>query len=413
MRIAVIISILMPWHYSIYAQETFQMEKYLTTALTDQSLELYQSQLNFLEDNNYNAPWINRLELRVGSDDANISLDQYRVRVSPTNPAEIKANKRYHEQHVKSLNTEHKIALSEALINRYRLIIDLASLLQKQDLLQERIDFQEQFIQSISNSGSQNLNLKNIISLQSDQSKHLLKQEEIETLITYDLYYIKLDYGDISLENTFTNELISVEQIKGYISMTLEQTGLQNLVALDVTNKLELNKQELKIDQAESRSNIGYIQSSIDTDRENKISESIGFQVGLRIPIVNPDKPSLNRKKVELIEDKVKTEAKLSLIDQNQELNDVILQRLLNRHQILLDRIALAETITISNTSQIDWSQIAALKNYKLQLSEEKTETEKLIREAYISFLDTRGLLVGNPIINYLSKNFNPIESAY
>lgn len=413
MKILFILLALLSWCTSIYAQDSFDMERYLATALGDQSLERYQSQLSFLENNNYNTPWINRLELRVGSEDANASLNQYRLRVSPSNPSEIKANKKYHEQQIKTLNTEHKIALNEALVNRYKLLIDLIHLLKKQKLLQERIDFHNTLTQSIHKGGNQNLNLKDLISLQSDQSKYLLKHEEIETLITYDLYYINLDYGDANLSETFTQDLISIDQIKGYIKMASEQTESQSLVAEEIENKLELNRQELKIEKAESRSNIGYIQSNIDTDRGNELNEHIGFQVGLRIPIVNPDKPNLNRKKVDLIEEEEESKSKLSLINETQKLKGLLLQRLLDRYQIVTDRIELAETITISNTNQVDWNQIADLKNYKLELYNEKIDTEKLIQDAYIDFLDTRGLLIGTPLLNYLSKNFTPIETLY
>lgn len=412
MRIALIISIV-ACYSSIHAQDTFRMESYLATALTDQSLERYHSQLNFLEGNNYNSPWLNRVELRVGSEDANASLNEYRVRLSPTNPAEIKANKVYHAKQVNVINTQRKIAISDALTNRYRLIIDLAYLLGAQQLLQERISFQNQLNESIGKGGDKNFNLKDIISIQADQSKHLLKQEEIETSIAQTLYFIELDYKGTSSEYEPLSDLIGIEQIKGYIDRILEQSEMPSLKAQALKSVLELDRQELKIDAAESRSNIGYIQSNIDTERGNELNERIGFQVGVRIPIVNPDKPSLNRKKVKLLEEEAKTESRLSLLDEKQKLNDMLLQRLLDRYQIMLERIEISEAIPVSSINQVEWSQIIALKNYQLQLLEDKVETEKLIREAYIDFLNGRGMLVGTPIINYLSKSFNIVEPTY
>ena len=410
MRIAAILSFVASTCFSVYAQDVFQMERYLATALADQTLERYQAQLNFLGENDYDVAWVNRLELRIGSEDANASLNQYRIRLSPTNPAEIKANKRYYEQHLNVLNTQKKIAVSEALMNRYGLIIDLAYLLDKQHLLKERIKFQNMFIQNMSSKSDQSLNLKDLVTVQTDQSKNMLRLEEIETLIAQTLHYIQLDYSDLPLPNQPLKNLVSIAQIKNYVELAAGQSNMNSLEAEMIKSELELTRLDLNIEKAEARSNIGYIQSNIDTDKGNSWSDHIGIQLGVRVPIVNPDKPALNRQKVKLLEDEAKTASKLTQLEQEQKLNDMLLQRLLNRHQLILERIALIETIPVSGSSQVDWNQILSLKNYQLQLLEEKAETEKQIREAYINSLNTRGLLVGTPIINYLSETFSPIE---
>lgn len=397
-------------HHSICAQDSFQMESYLATALTDQSLERYQSQLNFLDNNNYNAPWLSRVELRVGSENATIKPNQYRVRLSPTTPSEIIANKRYYEQHINVINTQHKIAVVDALMNRYRLIIKLANLLDRKKLLQERIDFQKQFIENIGMERDQSLELKDIISIQADQSKYLLKQEEIETLIAHTLHFIQFDYGDASNDYDSIINLITIDEIKRHINGISVQKEMYNLEAEAIKNELELSRRDLKIEKAESRSNMGYIQGNYDSQKGNELNEHIGFQVGLRIPIVNSKKPSLNRQKIQLIEEERKTESRLSLLNQNQKLNDLLFMRLLSRYQLILDRIKIAEGIPKSNPNHLDWSQILDLKNYQLQLFEEKVETEKTIREAYIGSLNDRGVLIGTPVINYLSKNFSVIK---
>jgi len=409
MRIISIFIFAASFFCAVNAQEAFEMERYLASAFTDQTLENSQSQLNFLGENNYNAPWLNRLELRVGSEDANASLNQYRIRLSPTNPAEIKANKKYYKQHLNVLDAQQKVAFNEALMNRYGLILDLAYLANRQLILKERIKIQNLFIQNMAGGSDQNLSLKDLVDVQTDQSKNLLRLEEIESLIAQTLHFIQLDYGTFSLESQPIKELISISQIKNYISLSAENGELRSLEAESIKNELELNRLELNIDKAEARSNIGYIQSNIDTERGKTWNEHIGIQIGVRIPIVNPDKPSLNRQRVELLEEEAKTESKLLQLEQDQKLNAMVLERLLNRYQLVLDRITVAEALPLTGASQVDWGQVLALKNYQFQLLEEKAETEKQIREAYLDYLEKRGILVGTPIINYLSTHFSPI----
>ena len=114
----------------------------MKTAYEDQDLELYHSQLDFLGSNKYNSPWLNRVEFRIGTEDANLSMDEYRLRLSPTNPSEIKANKIYHRKQISSINAEYSVALNKALKNRYQMLLDhyylshlLLLLENKQDLL--------------------------------------------------------------------------------------------------------------------------------------------------------------------------------------------------------------------------------------------------------------------------------------
>ncbi len=404
-----LLSIILGGCTQLYAQSPFNMEVYLSSALKDQSLERYQSQLDFLDENNYNAPWISRLEFRVGNEDVDASVNEYRLRLSPTTPAEIKANKRYYEHQVNMLNSQQQFAINNALFTRYMLIIELNYLLERKQLLQEQIQFQNLFINRLSSRGSENLNLKDLVSVQNEQSKTLFKLEEIETSIAEVLFYIGLDYKSASTDFAPIKEIIEIPQIKSYLEIANSQTEKQNLQTELIKSELELSRLEWNVDKAKSRSNIGYIQSNLDTDKGDVIGDKVSFQVGVRIPIVNPSKPSLNRKAVELLEDEAKAESKITQLQQEQELNTMLFLRLLNKYQVVLDRITLAESLVTSPLSQMEWSQIVALKSYQLQLLEEKLQTEKQIREEYIDYVNSTSGLLGSPILNYLSSSLNPV----
>ena len=67
--------------------------------------------------------------------------------------------------------------------------------------------------------------------------------------------------------------------------------------------KNELAAQRFNIEKSESLNNIGYFQAEYDTERGDEPYDHFGYQIGIRIPIVNPDKPQLNRRKLALMDD--------------------------------------------------------------------------------------------------------------
>ena len=355
MKFTPLILIGMFWSLLSHGQDQFSMEKYLAGALTDYSLEKYKSQLEFLGENNYNAPWLNRVEVRIGSDDANASLNEYRLRFSPTNPAEIKANKGYHQLHQKHLAARQDVALSEALKLRYYRIVSLFEIDNKKTRLDSLMSFQDKLINGLSrNSGIQT---KDVIALQSQQTDLIIKQNTFEQELEQVKFNIQWDLNSNYPIASISN-LISVDQIRNYISLNKDQQS-NNALLTEAETDVDLLRQKLELERAESRSNIGYIQSNIDTERGDETSEHIGFQVGVRLPIVNPDKPKLTREKVELLEEEQELQDQVFLVKQMTAFNDMMIEQALDKYQIILDRISLASNLS-SPTSfqQFDWKAL-------------------------------------------------------
>mgnify|MGYP007029169198 CR=1 FL=1 len=56
-----------------------------------------------------------------------------------------------------------------------------------------------------------------------------------------------------------------------------------------------------------------------------------------------------------------------------------------------------------------DITELKEIQIELLNLLEEKIETEKQIREAYVGFVNANSSLVGTPILNFLSSSFNAV----
>ncbi|MFY0627337.1 MAG: hypothetical protein JXR07_13635 [Reichenbachiella sp.] len=410
MKNIVFLSILISFSFPALSQGDVTIEEYLGTARKDQSLELFQAQLSFLESNKYNSPWLNRVEFRIGSEDANVSMNEYRLRLSPSNPYEIKANKLYYNKHVKSIGTQYKVALNLALKNRYQMLIDYSFLLRSIALNEQNLVMVNEIMRNIGLLGIENIDLSLIIGVQSDQTELMLKSEELKSQLAETEYYILLDLPNKSLEGFSSSELTSVDRIKLYLDSKEAEVEWTSLYVLDAEEDFQLKEQMLKIDKAESRSNIGYIQGNFDTERGNEVNEHIGFQIGVRLPIVNPDKPNLNRKRVELIEDQKDLDATKNFVVQKKDLTVIQLNHLIGQYQLLQNRTELSKTISIQGGGNVDLNDVAKMKKYQFSLERERIILERDIRELYIEYLDIKGLLVRDPLINYLSEDFRSIE---
>ena len=97
------------------AKSQFSMNEFLSDARND--VRLYENKIksDFLEQKPYRSPIIHRVEFRARTNDFNITQDDFRLRFNPTNPAEIRANKKYYSLEKNTLFIDYQYALNKAI----------------------------------------------------------------------------------------------------------------------------------------------------------------------------------------------------------------------------------------------------------------------------------------------------------
>jgi len=410
-RDIILLFILIALHISALAQEGFTMEGYLKTAYMDQSLERYHAQIDFLDNNNFNTPWLNRVEVRIGSEDANISLNEYRLRLSAANPAEVRANKIYHQKQLNSLNSDYEIAINDALKNRYQLLIEHYYYSGLHQIYEQNSNLFSELIRNINPLGNQNFDAEDIIDIESDVSDLLIKKEEIELEISEIGYLMSLDLPSANHITWDSLAVVDAQTIKEYIESESDgENNEYNIYIKESEDDLVLNEQLLKINKAEARSNIGYLQGNFDTERGDNIEEHLGFQVGVRIPIVNPDKADINRDRFELIEDQKEVDETKSLIQRRTDVLLIRLHHLFDQYDLVTERISRSNQIIVNGSSKgPDIFNIIKKAKYQMDLHEKQFDIQKDIYEAFIDYLDIRGELVKKPVVNYLSVDLTTL----
>ncbi len=398
--------------FSLLAQDAaFNMEYYLSTAYYDQSLEKYHAQLDFLNNNSYNAPWLSRVELRIGSEDANTSLNDYRLRITPTTPSIIRANKVYHKKQLSSISTTYQIGLNEALNNRYEILIEhyyYSSLLQ---ILQKQEAHYNELLKNIAVNNLQSMDWEDIVDIESDMSEMKIEAEEIKMELAELNFLVSLDLPAESSIYWDSIPIIDIEEVRAYIARENLLQSEQNLYVKEAEDKLMLEEQMLKIKKSESNKNIGYIQGNFDTDKGDDLEDHLGIQVGVRLPIVNPDKPDLNRDKFDLLKEQQDIKETTELVKQRSDVLQIKLQHLFNEQELIRERIERANKIFITSSpnSKLDVWQLAKKQNYQSKLLIKELKVKREIYDLFISYLKINSYLVSKPLKNYLSPNFAPI----
>jgi len=394
----------------IESDAQFDMEGFLSTARSDISLVPTQSKLDFLKENNFNAPWISRVEFRTRSNDANISQDDFRLRITPANPGELKANKRYYDKQIDLLNLEHQEEFNNALKQRYLIMIAHIFEFEKLTYLEKQIEINRKLIEMMNQTGmASSLDLGDLIDAEANELDLNLSIEDSEFEMIEIEYLIKQVYEFTGNIDWNSKELIEVQDILNLFAEFKEHPTGQHIYLTKIDQKNLLAAERYKIEKSESLRNIGYFQAEYDVDRGNEPSEHFGYQIGIRIPIVNPDKPDLNRRKLDLMDDEAVLEEKKDDHKRKMELSVLRMEHYSNQYNEIKEKITLMSKqnyLGLQNPDKVmKISDLIKMNEFYMDLLTRKNAIQKKIYETYLEYLDLNGKISEPPLRNYLSKN--------
>lgn len=395
------------WVLSGTCQNGSFVAEYLKTAGGDQGLERFQAEMNFLEIKGIKSSWIRDVELRFTSKGMNASLEDYKLRVSPSNPWEVKANRAYNQQQMENTQTRYRIAYSSALKSRYRLLIDHYFLNQMIGIAEEEIAFRKKFTEQVLKLQKEEIDLGDFISLESGLSLKEIEAAELQMELGEVTSLISLDFeGEVEWEGF---DFISPESIASYLA-NLDSVAEMNLYKLEANQKLLLEEEMYRVNKAEAFSNIGFLQANYERDQGNTVREHLGFQIGITLPIANRDKADLARDEFDLINERNKKELTGQVVDQQSKMLKSKLDASLAMYFLIQEKLTRAKSLKPSVNSAVDLSLIIKHTAYTSGLHEKQVEVFWDIVEDFIDFLDLQGQLVQQPVKNYLSESLPYLE---
>jgi len=384
----------------------------LATSRSDLALKPVEAKMSFLKSNDFKGPWINRLEFRAGSDNLDFNLEEYRLRITPGNPAELKANNRYYDKQTALLNIEYQETLADAIKDRYRLMIDHYFEYTKKETLEKQIGINRQLIDMMTKStGEYALDLGDLIDAQSDDLDMTIKIEDSKIYIDELEYTMKEWFPFNGSINWDEQKLVDVDGILKLFAEMREQEIGQHIELAKLEQKNALAAERYSIEKSEAMRNIGYLQGSYVTDRGDIASEHFGYQIGVRIPIVNPDKPALNRRKLDLMDDEAQLKDEQDIYRKQMGLTALRMDHYAVQYHAIASKL---ESLSKQNLlslqkpdDNIKISDLLKMNEYYLDLLDKKRSTGKNIFQNYLEYLDLSGKLSEMPLKNYLSKNLS------
>ncbi len=383
---------------SVYCQSS--LTRILSAPVNDEDYLIALKQQQYIENHKFNSPWLRELEVRMRSDDKQLNIDEYRMRLGLINPAEVLANRKYNSLIAEYNQAEKASIINDVLKLRYELLIEYHYLLSKEKLTNQLIQRREKQ-QKI--RIDLNPNLDKIVDLEQGILKGRLALVELEN--KQDLISKQIrQFSSLMPESEAFDQLISPEQIILRLDTSIDESQLLAEKQLDLAVKEQL----LKIDKAEAYSNIGYIQGDYDISQGDVFSDHLGFQMGVSLPIFNTDRPKLQRDELKLVDDQVK--------------NELLLDKTKNRIYSLKDKISSAyEQYKIVMESEIKlnkWKEMSEglsadqgtfneLAGFEDFVNNSKLELHVEMLNLYITFMHEKSELNGSSPTNQI---IDPIE---
>ncbi len=392
----------------------FSVDQFLAGAKSDISMVNYRWKSDFLSSNPYRTPWIQRTELRTRTNDFNFSPDEYRFRLGPTNPFEIAANKKYYQVEFDYMLSEYQAGLNRALEERYQLIIDLLEMYGLKDLRTNQLSILEKEINYyVTIAGNPEFSVDDYIDALEDQIEVKMKlsaiQHDIDIIIKKIRHKHTFD-GDVD-PGVF--DIISVKAIKNRLQTIhdVENERKNDLLVDNLHQELKVEEQRIQVEKAENRRNIGFIQAEFDRDRGNEFDEHLGFQLGVRLPLTNPDRPDLNRRRLQLIDDQADVQERESEITVQRDLIKLEMAFLLDQYDNFTEEEPRSKILEMSkDIYDHDPADVIKLNKTVLRIDRMMQEVKWQIYRTYIDYLFYTGQLIEPPLKNYLSSNVREIE---
>jgi hypothetical protein len=399
---------------ALQCEAQFSVNEFLGSAVNEEKVKSLQDQVSFLSNKPYRLSPLQRLEFRSQTPELNVDLNQYAIRVTPANPWELKSNNRYFSALSSSLASENEIVLKDALIERYYCVIEHAYLQQIRSLVIEHGTLLNAQIHVLEKqSGSSFFDADDYLDLQVDL---LDKQVEIEEV---DLELMKVvteaeKLAGLPVKDSLAwafQQLIPIETAKRIVD-SLTASSIGNLVQRYQQQKIDLAKSEYQLEK--SNINLGYLQTEFDNRRYDQNRTPINFSFGFTIPLTNPNKADMAKRKLDIIEAQHDLDQEKKTGQFEDELMQQKIARMIYRCHNLQTKIAELDNSALASTlSTIKGGDPRVVLRFQENKVKLKVMLAKLQREllfAYVDYLAFSDYLQQKPLKNFLSPSLEQLR---
>ena len=389
------------------------MAEFLQSANTDHEMASFGEQIRYLDTKPYRLSPLQKVEFRTESNQLDPSRQDYGLRFNPANPWEIKKNNNYYEQYKSVLYLRKDLALKDALMVRYHYIIQWLYYDAMKSVKEENKQLTTAQISILEKQRhSDFFNAEDFVELKLDQMEQTVELEEVTFERDNQLSKMAGVYPAMAqkqLDWRYEN-IISVDRIEGIVD-SLSKLQSTPTTLLFRENQIELANREYLLEK--SNINIGFLQTQYQQYRIEQGRNPWSISLGVTIPIANPNKGDMTKRKLDVIEaqhERDETEAEL-MTDKTGSREQ--LKNLIARYRDIREKISALNESTLSSTlSAMKEDNPAVSLRFAANVLKLKTLEIKIkqnILITYIEFLGYTDMIQRQPLINYLNEDLEQI----
>jgi hypothetical protein len=391
----------------LFASGQVTVAEFIRSATEDPEVKTFNEQSLFLQEKTYRLPFLQRLELRTQNRELLANQQEYAIRITPSNPWEVRNNNRYFREYRNSLVMEREFILKTALQERYSKVIELL-------YLAELRDQKTKFIKSVSDQitilekqmGSSFFDADEYVDLQVKKLDEESDFEEINFLETDEKFSVARTYQP-AFNKTIdwtVSQAITPEQIKKVVD-SLDARAVQSRLIAHQKQKIKLAEHEYALEKANI--NVGFLQAEFDNRRVAQDRTPFNVSGGITIPIFNPNKGDMTKRKLEAIDarfdlEEAQSEDKVDKMILHEQIN-FYYQRYLG---LQLKMKTLSEDNIVATLQTLKGGDPVVRLKFaqsviKLQILLNKIRRDMYL--AYVEFLAAGDFIQQQPLRNYLS----------
>jgi hypothetical protein len=388
--------------------------EFLASALEDPEVETFSSQISYLDGKPYRLSPLQQLEFRMQNRELLVDQQEFALRVNPANPWEIRNNNRYFKSYQSYLSREREVILKEALIERYYNVITfvyLSALKKDSDSLQANLDQQLAILEK--QYASSYFDADEYVKLKVEHLDNMVSVEEVDYELGSQRHllsrlYPKAHRSSLSWD---LDDLISIDRIEHVVDSLSRLGAVSSFIAYQ-QEKIKVAQSEYKLEK--SNINLGFFQTEFDQRRANQDRTPFNISFGVTIPVVNPNKGDMAKRKIEMIE----AEYDLKEATQEGETDKIIyqdrltalIQRYRNLENRMLDMKKNNFAQTLSTIKGGDPLIVAQFNQRLGKLNDLLLQIRRDLLFTYVDYLAFTDNIQLQPLVNFLSDNLEPMR---
>jgi hypothetical protein len=398
--------------YVTNAQVT--MEDFLQAAWEEPSLKSFANQNQFLSSKPYRLAPVQRLEFRTESNQLDPARQDYALRINPANPWEMKRNNQYFRTYQETLQLDRDRLLKQSLQARYQVIINWLYYQELSELKANDKQNSERLLLILEGQRySDFFDVEDYIKLKLEQVDKTIELEETHFEIDNQQRKVEALHEQARGKTLLwpTDAVVSIKRLEAIVD-SLTQLAIIGGEVQYREKKIDLTTHEWQLEK--SNINVGFLQAQYQPYRVEQGRKPWNLSLGVTIPVFNPNKGDMTKRKLEVIEAEGDLDVAKGEQQAGRELMHAKIKSLIQRYNEVDN---MTENLNVSSMAsilqQFNSSNPSATIQFQSKLIKLKTISARLRQEILLSYIEYLGyseVIQHRPLVNFLSPVLTPIE---